>query len=69
MKEEKSVFYIIEEIDKNILEYQEQMKRYFTDDVVTEKGYKEAKIKIKELLKHREQILKMNKKYGFSFIG
>jgi len=62
MEQEKSVFNIINEIDKNILYQQAEMAKFLTQTC----GYYDAVRRIKELLKQRERILKMNKKYGLS---
>lgn len=64
MEEEKSVFDIISEIDKNILKQQEELGKYATYNI----EYGNIVSRIKQFLRHRKQILKMNKKYGISFL-
>ena len=66
MEQEKNIFDIVNEIDKNILYQQKRMQEYYNGNFCCELGYKDAKLKIKELLQQRKQILKMNKKYGLS---
>ena len=63
MEQEKNIFDIVNEIDKNILYQQKRMQEYYNGNFCCELGYKDAKLKIKELLQQRKQILKMNKKY------
>ena len=62
MEQEKNIFDIVNEIDKNILYQQAEMTKFLTQTY----GYNSAVCRIKELLKQRKQILKMNKKYGLS---
>ena len=66
MEQEKNIFDIVNEIDKNILYQQKRMQEYYNGDFCCDFGYRDAKLKIKELLQQRKQILKMNKKYGLS---
>ena len=52
MEQEKNIFYIVNEIDKNILYQQAEMTKFLTQTY----GYNSAVCRIKELLKQRKQI-------------